>query len=307
MLDVRKIRYFVAVYECGSITKAAEREHIVQPALTVHIQQLEDELKVKLFERSVHGATPTPAGRRFYELTLDLLRRLDNVGEQMQRFSGELVGSLTAGIMPSICHGPLAPMLVRYLEEFPNVDVRIVEGLSGTLAQWVLSEEVDFAICNRPAASRGLESRLLLRDPLVLVSGRGKAMTSFTPCRLSELVDLKLVLPSRNHTLRNSLDEHMQRGNFRPAKSLEIDGQSATLQFVAQSDWSTILPSIALVNEFASKRFSFNPIEQPQLTTEIYEIRSAKKVLSAASEKFIALLEADLLAASALVPLHSPS
>ena len=63
MLDIRKMRLFVAAFEAGSITRAAEREHIAQPALTVHIQQIEDELQVQLFERSAQGVTPTPAGR----------------------------------------------------------------------------------------------------------------------------------------------------------------------------------------------------------------------------------------------------
>jgi len=95
MVDVRKIRLFVAVYEAGSITRAAEREHIAQPALTVHVQQMEEELNVKLFERSAHGVNPTPAGRHFYAICQDLLRRLESVGEEMQAFGGEVAGFAT--------------------------------------------------------------------------------------------------------------------------------------------------------------------------------------------------------------------
>ena len=259
MVDIRKIRLFVAVYEAGSITRAAEREHIAQPALTVHIQQIEDELKVKLFERSAQGVNPTPAGRHFYGICQDLMRRLETVGEEMQAFSGEVAGPIAAGIMPSICHGPLAPVLARYTATFPNVAVRIVEGLSGTLAEWVLSDKVDFAICNRPAATLGLSLRLLVTDRLVLVSAPNGERMPFAPCRLGEIANLKLVLPSPNHFLRHTLDHHINRGDFRPVTTLEIDGQSATLQFVAHSDWSTILPTIALINEFDSQRFTHQP------------------------------------------------
>ena len=300
MLDIRKIRFFIAVYQAGSITKAAEREHIAQPALTVHIQQLEDEFKTKLFERSAQGVSPTPAGETLYGSCLDLVERLDALAEQMSRFGNAVSGSISAGIMPSICHGPLAPMLTRYADSYPNVELRIVEGLSGTLAAWVLSEEVDFAICNRPTSTRGLDARLLLRDRLVLVSARSKGFVPFAPCTLGELPRLKLVLPSRNHTLRHTLDRHIHRGGLRLAKTLEIDGQTATLQFVAQSDWSTILPTIALINEFDSPRFSINPIREPDLITEIYALHAARRPLSVASERFIAMLEADLLAAPAL-------
>lgn len=294
MLDTRKLRYFVAVYEAGSISKAAEREHIAQPALTVHIQHLEEELKVKLFERSAQGVSPTPAATNLYGLSLDLLKRLDAVGAQMQQYSGSVGGAITAGIMPSICHGPLAPMLARYTIAYPNVAVRIVEALSGTLAEWVLSGAVDFAICNRPASTRGLELRLLMSDQLVLVSGRTRGLMPFAALSLREVADLKLVLPSHNHFLRHTLEHHINRGDLRPVQTLEIDGQSATLQFVAHSDWSTILPSIALVRELESQRFTINPIREPGLRTEIYELCSAKHTLSEASTRFIAMLEQDL-------------
>lgn len=300
MIDPRKARFFVAVCEAGSISRAAEREHIAQPALTVHIQQLEDELRTRLFERSAQGVTPTPAGRHFYGFCQDLLRRLDAIDQEMRAFSGEVAGSITAGIMPSICHGPLAPMLAAYTATYPNVSVRIIEGLSGTLAEWVLANEVDFAICSRPASASELSLRLLITDRLVLVSSRNSGRLPFVPCRLADAANLKLVLPSQNHFLRHTLDHAIHRGDFRPEKTLEIDGQSATLQFVAHSDWSTILPRIALINEFDAGRFTINPLEQPALTTEIYELRSPRHALSIASERFVAMLEEQLRAAPGL-------
>ena len=303
MLDIRKMRLFVAAFEAGSITRAAEREHIAQPALTVHIQQIEDEFKVKLFERSTHGVTPTPAGRHFYQICQDLLQRLESVADEMQAFSGAVAGSITAGIMPSICHGPLPSVLARYTAIYPNVAVRIVEGLSGTLADWVLSDAVDFAVCNRPAATPGLLLRLLVTDRLVLVSARDSGRTPFSPVRLGDVQNLKLVLPSPNHFLRHTLDHHIDRDDFRPVSTLEIDGQSATLQFVAHSEWSTILPTVALINEFESTRFTINPIEDPALSTELYELRSPRRTLNAASEHFISMLEAQL---KAIPPLPAP-
>ena len=161
--------------------------------------------------------------------------------------------------------------------------MRIVEGLSGTLAQWVLSDAVDFAICSRPAAALGLSLRLLVTDRLVLVSAQNSRRVPFAPYRLRDIADLKLVLPSANHFLRHTLDHHIHRGDFRPATTLEIDGQSATLQFVAHSDWSTILPTIALIHEFHSGRFCMNPIEDPPLSTEIYELRSPRHTPTEAS------------------------
>jgi DNA-binding transcriptional LysR family regulator len=133
-----------------------------------------------------------------------------------------------------------------------------------------------------------------MSDRLVLVSGRIRGLTPLAPLSLQEVADLKLVLPSHNHFLRHTLEHHINRGDFRPVQTLEIDGQSATLQFVASSDWSTILPSIALVREFESQRFTINPIREPELRTEIYALHSSKHRLNEASTRFIAMLEEDL-------------
>jgi DNA-binding transcriptional LysR family regulator len=139
----------------------------------------------------------------------------------------------------------------------------------------------------------------------MLVSGRTRGLVPFAALSLREVADLKLVLPSHNHFLRHTLEHHINRGDLRPVQTLEIDGQGATLQFVAHSDWSTILPSIALVREFESQRFTINPIREPGLRTEIYELRSSKHALSEASMRFIAMLEEDLRNAPAL-PVVSP-
>ena len=221
-------------------------------------------------------------------------------GTAKVRSRGLYLDPAGAGIMPTICHGSLAPALKRYSETYPNVEIRVVEGLSGTLAEWVLSDKLDFAVCHRPASARGFELRLLVSDGLVLVSGAGKPLARFAPCSLRDVPDLKLVLPSRNHTLRHVLDEQIERGDLRPSKMLEIDGQSAMLQFVAQSDWSTVLPRLALINEFESVRFVINPIVAPHIASDIYEVRSSRSALTLAAARFIALLEAEIQAAPEL-------
>jgi hypothetical protein len=92
-VDVRKLRYFVSVFEEGSFTRAAKRENIVQPALSVQITQLEKELTVKLFERSSQGIQATLAGEHYYKFCKTLLRSLEAATQEMRDFSGVLPGS----------------------------------------------------------------------------------------------------------------------------------------------------------------------------------------------------------------------
>ena len=293
-LDLKKVRHFVAVYEEGSISKAAERENIAQPALTVHVRQLEAEFGAKLFERSARGVHPTPAGTHFYGLCRDILQRFKAMQQEMQDIGGAVAGSLRIGLMPSICRGPLALVLTRYAAAFPAVELAITEAYSGTLCQWVQAGVLDFAVCNRPASAAGLESRLLLSDRLMLVSGPEKAMQPLLPCRLADVPDLKLVLPSRLHNLRRLVDHSLRATNLPVVKTLEIDGLSATMSFIRRSDWSTMTPLTAVINDIGESRFVINPILDPRITSDIYAIHPVAHPLPLAAQKFVEYLRQDL-------------
>lgn len=105
-LDLRKIEYFTALYEEGSMKRAAERHNIVQPAMSMQLKQLEAELSVQLFDRSAQGVHPTPAGRHFYKLCVGLLRDLRTTRQEMLDFGDRVKGQIRLGLMPSICRGP---------------------------------------------------------------------------------------------------------------------------------------------------------------------------------------------------------
>ena len=294
-LDVRKLRYFVSVFEEGSFSRAAERENIVQPALSTQIKQLETELCVKLFERSTQGIQPTPAGQHFYKLSKDLLRTLEAAGQQMRDFGGSISGFIRVGIMPSICRGPLATILTRYSDAYPDVEIKILEAYSGTLADQVIAGALDFAICNRPASQTELKLRLLHRDRVILVSGPTKKLTPWKPCRLAHMPDLKLVLPSSQHSLRRVLDKHIKAGRIKPARIMEMDGLGATMRFVQSSDWSTTLPSVAVIDDAKSDTFIMSPIASPELSSDIYELHLPARPLSLPAQKLVQMVHEELL------------
>jgi len=293
-IDIRKLRYFVSVFEEGSFTRAAKRENIVQPALSVQITQLEKELTVKLFERSAQGIQPTLAGDHYYKFCKTLLRSVEAATQEMRDFSGSITGLIRAGVMPSICRGPLTSVLNRYLENYPGVELRVVEGYSGTLADAVLSGGLDFAICNRPVSQTRLTHQRLLKDRLILISGLSKKLSPWKPCRLDDISDLKLVLPCSHHAQRRLLDRHIAAGSIRPARVIEMDGLAASISFVQDSDWSIALPSIAMVRDFKSNGLIFNPITYPELKSEIYELHAPECPLSLPAQKFVQMLQDEI-------------
>ncbi|MGE0717981.1 MAG: LysR family transcriptional regulator [Alphaproteobacteria bacterium] len=298
-MDFRRIRYFVAVFEEGSISRAAERENVAQPALSVQLRLLEEELSVRLFERSAQGVQATAAGRHFYRLCQGLLRDLSAVRQEMLDFGGTIAGPLSLGLMPTICRGPLAGILDAYTRDHPQVDIRIVEAYSGTLADRVVAGELDLAICNRPANQTPLKLRPLYGDRVLLVSGAAKRLEPWLPVRLDAVPDLKLVLPSAHHSLRRIVDRQIKAGAIRPARLIEIDGLGATMEMVGASDWSTTLPSAAVINDRASGRFILNPIAAPVLVSEIYVMHRPDMPLSLPAQRMVQMVHEALLAVPA--------
>jgi LysR family nitrogen assimilation transcriptional regulator len=149
--------------------------------------------------------------------------------------AGSLAGPLRVGLMPSICRGLLDMIRAGFVEPHGGVELTLPEATSGALAEAVTAGQLDLAIANAPAAQTALKLRLLVRDPVLLVSGAGHDAPAGVPLRLTDLTDLHLVMPSRQNAIRRLLDARLKAAEVRPTRFVEIDGLEATMRFVAGS------------------------------------------------------------------------
>jgi DNA-binding transcriptional LysR family regulator len=293
-MDLRHIRSFIAVYEEGSINRAATRLHCAQPSLSLQLRNLEESLSVELFERHARGVRPTAAADRFYKHCISILGEVESAEQHMRDWAREIAGALTVGLIPTVTKSVLPQVLPDYTERLPNVDIRVVEAFSGTLTDWVVSGELDFAIITEPPSHEGLELRRLSAEPLAVVSGAKSGFTHRAPVSLPELAPIKLVLPSQQHSLRGMLERYIRVGNIAVERLLEIDGLFGALEFVHQSDWSAILPVTTVVGELASGKFVVNPITEPATMIEYYLIHQTQRPLMRASSELVDRIEAAL-------------
>ena len=297
-LDLKQIRCFVAAYEEGSFSKAALREHCTQPGLSVYIQRLEHMLAHRLFDRKARGVTPTIAGRHFYVCCADVLKTVSVAKQRMLDMSGNVASDINVGVSPTLFKGVLPWMLPEYLNAHPYVDVRLAEAYSGTLTDWVVSGEVQVAIVTKPPVHLGLETTHFFRDRLVLVTrANGKNQKGRKPRRRSstELQKLKLVLPSPRHSLRQVIEASAVRlGTAESGRIVEIDGMLGTLELVRNSDWATVVASIAVRDEVKQGRLIAEPIYGPELWLDFYLIRTKDLPLSRACRDFLHYLKETL-------------
>src|SRR5512138_1337890 len=126
-MELRHLRYFVAVAETGAFARAAARLHITQPALWRQVHDLEAELGVRLFERAGRRVRVTSAGEGLLLRSRELLAGAEQLAEHAQAMRGGEVGSLSIGASPQLIQNLLAPFLTRYLKSRPGVDLHLVE------------------------------------------------------------------------------------------------------------------------------------------------------------------------------------
>ncbi len=293
-IPLRQVRAVIAVCEEGSFTRAAAREHATQSGISQHVAAVERALGVKLFERTAAGVKPTPAGNRYYRSCVEAVGALEHAAEEARSLAGQVTGELRIGLMPTFTRAVLAPVLDDFVPRLPEVRLHIVEGYSNLLTQMVLDDALDFAVVPAFEGTVGLKSRLLLRDREMLISGVKRGFTPLAPLRLAECRPLKIVVPGPDNIRRRNLETYFQSHGVEIEAMLEMDAMIATLEFVARSDWATILPSAIAVNDIGRGELTVNPFVDPEMHAEFVVIQPTRRRLSTQARLFLQRFEREV-------------
>jgi LysR family transcriptional regulator, nitrogen assimilation regulatory protein len=306
-IALRQVRAVIAVCEEGSFTRAAERENATQSGISQHVARVERALGVKLFERSARGIAPTPAGLRYYKSCVEAVGRLDDANEEARGLAGLVTGDLRIGLMPTFTRAVLAPTLDDFVPRYPDVRLHVFEGYSGVLTDMVLADELDFAVVPAFEGRVGLKSRLLVRDREMLLSGAKRELVPLAPVRLARCAPLKIVVPGPQNVRRRNLETYFQTHGVEIAAMLEMDAMIGTLEFVARSDWVTVLPSLISVNDIGKGDLVVNPIIGPPLHAEFVVIQPTRRTLSMQARLFLERFEAEIATIHAIWDMASPT
>lgn len=177
-MELRHLRYFIAVAEEGHITRAAERLGMQQPPLSQQIKAIERELDVQLFRRKARGVELTDAGSRFFDDARVTLTQLDRAVEATRRTARGELGRICVGVTSTSSFHPLVARAIRgFSEACPKVSLTLEESLSNELLDGVRSERMDVAfIRTAPADAKDLAIQPLLDEPMVVALPGGHAL-----------------------------------------------------------------------------------------------------------------------------------
>ncbi|MGI9522227.1 MAG: LysR family transcriptional regulator [Hyphomicrobiaceae bacterium] len=293
-MKLNQIRYFAAIYEEGSITLAAKREHATQSGLSMHIKDLEARLGVQLFERTSAGVKPTAPGDRLYTRVTRILQEFSEIRHEFSSMSENEVEELQVGLMPTFTRAILAPALVEFTQIRPLSRVKIVEAYSGFLTEEVIHQRLDFAIVPGHTGVTGLSSRYLATDAEYLVTKAKTSIEHLAPVALGELARKQIILPGTTNARRTKIDTYFATHGITPVSVMELDAMMGTIDLVARSNWVTILPGVMCAPDRDGIERKIHPIAGPALTVDYVLIESATRTLSPIARLFVSLIEAEM-------------
>lgn len=229
-MDLRQLRYFVKVVECGNVTRASEALHIAQPAISQQMRNLERDLGIQLLERSVQGVAPTAAGQTLYRHAIELLRQADSTRELLRQ-DAELPQGRVSVAMPSSTARMVAIPLARTIRDrYPGIALELLEAPSAELGSLIGSGRVDLAVVVDAVETRGVAAQRLLAEALYLIAWPEFQMPR-EPVSIAELARMPLILPSAPNTIRSRVEWALREAGL-PCEIL-FEASSTALLFAA--------------------------------------------------------------------------
>ncbi|MGV6874048.1 LysR family transcriptional regulator [Pseudochelatococcus sp. B33] len=264
-MELRHLRYFVAVARCGTVTAAANHVHISQPALTYQLKQMEEELGVKLLERNPRGISLTPAGEVLLAKAEAVLTEMEAIKPALMRFRGPAKRHVTFGIAPTPARA-LAADLIDACTRSGRFEIDIREAFSDDLHRMVALGELDCALFyGTPDPGRSIASIALVREALFAIAApKLFAGVASDVIRFEELATLLLVLESTGMIGRRLVDEAAAE------RGLTLDVVTASSipvkkEVIARNDRSTVGPVGLYAEELAAGTLRARRIVEPEL------------------------------------------
>ncbi|EAA3277807.1 tricarballylate utilization LysR family transcriptional regulator TcuR [Salmonella enterica subsp. enterica] len=244
-MELRQLRYFVRIIETGSMGSAAQDLDIGVSALSQQMSRLENELAIRLLQRTSRGVTPTNAGLAFYSQAQLALRHADDA--ILAAREARLSGHVSVGMAPSTASILGIPFIHAMQENYADVRLHVVESLSGNLERMINTRQIDLAVVFQKDKILRWSARLILEEQLFLIGSHALlAALPDNPITPEQLAGIPLIMPSQGHGLRGRLDAVCQEHALNVEIVAEIDGLALLMRAVRDGLGATLQPGAAI-------------------------------------------------------------
>jgi DNA-binding transcriptional LysR family regulator len=247
-MEFRHLQTFQAITQEGSFLKAAEKLQYAQSTITLHIQQLEAELGVKLFSHRGKRTELTVAGRTLQEHADQLLHRAANLQQTMTDLVAGEAGHLRMGSIEPVATVHLPATLVQFCQQHPNVRFTLEVGVTQVVSQHVAAGLLDVAICSPPSANLDLVFELLFQDSVSLLIPETHRLATFNEIPVDSLAGERLILTEKHCPYRNVLEKALLPYGINPFSGIEVMSLEALKQMVKCGLGIGVLPVDAIAS-----------------------------------------------------------
>jgi LysR family nitrogen assimilation transcriptional regulator len=269
-MELRQLRYFVAIVDHGSLSRAALVLHVAQPALTQQLRQLEDELGAQLLHRSAQGVLSTDAGKVFYEHAQAILKQVGDARSAVTQSTTRPSGSVTLGLPHSISGALALPLLKAARASYPEITLQLTEELSGSLAEQLKSGRINLAVLFDDGQLAGFSSTPMVKEELMFIcrtgSGFGPAGDSVA---LADALAATLILPALQQGVRPCIESAARAAGLALAHVIEINSIAILRSALLADMGATILPVAPLLADIAAGTLQARPLHQPPVSRSV--------------------------------------
>ena len=292
-MDIRQLRYFLEIVAQGSLTRAAESLHVAQPALSLHLKNMEEQLGTRLLTRSRSGVTPTEAGDLLLQRARAILEDLARTEDDIRNLETDPSGIVRIGLPGTISAMVSLPLILAARERFPRITLNITEAMSGFVGDWLSEGKIDLAVLYSRSKDARIRSELLLEEELVVLWPADAQRP--LEMNMEALDNVPMVLPSGAHGLRVLIDRTFQALGFAPEIAMEIDSFNNIKRLVAAGFGPSILPLYAVTEEVAAGSLRVSRIAAPGLWRGAHLMSPGGRPVTRALEAVHALLREVIL------------
>ena len=263
-MELRDLHALIAIAETGSLSAAARRSHLTQPALSASLKRLEQAVGLRLVTRHSRGAVVSEEGQYVLQKAYDVVHEVAQISSGAQGMAQEPVGAVRIGL-PTTVAGGLIPEIVPLLQRrHPQIRLHIIEAMSGVLLEQLQLGRVDLAVLFDIQPQAGLRFTALLRERINLLVPRGHALAKQSSVTLATVAGLPLVLPGPANSIRKHIEAAAQAEGLHLNLVANVDSLPGLIGLV-RSGYCTILPRYLIGGEADDGAVALVPITQPDL------------------------------------------
>ena len=284
-MEIHQLRYFIAVADEGSFSRAAAKVRVAQPSLSQQIRKLEAEVGQPLFDRLPRSVVLTEAGRCLIDYARQILASIGDARRCVDELKGEVAGALAVGAISTIAPYVLPELVVTFQKHYPQVTLEIVEDVTAGITRRIEAGELDVALASTCPQSPTLRRESLASEPLLALVPEGHPLAKKTMVELDDLKSQRFLLLHEMHCLSQQVNHLLESRRLRPEIALAGSQLSTIANMVAASIGVSIVPQL-MVKHYATPGCVSLPFAPPVPERELNLLYNPLRFQSKAAAAF---------------------